>query len=802
MAAGSILFPPGTGDALKWQAQVILDGVDVSENLTGTISIDAEEGAARIASFVLKPTFGALDISLWVGKSVEINYVTTFQNKEAVFLVFRGLVDMPTYDPLDRLVTFRCSDFMQKRIERMSRSALVKEVGGLWSPYLFNPIETNYEHFQERMSTQCASYDLDVHRVGKVTPWKIEGTPHFTFTENQIIDKTLQVDLASSREVTNQIYMTFQFRYPRVYQFTFEQSWMMDVPDSDVVQYGIPYPTLDVVKSSLDGVDWAYKAGAQINLKKYTIIDGRQVPYVNQDLVQSVVASRVKRWMQPVSEYSHCVLRAPQSIAAAGLQEQERNFSYDMGETGDHFTIVWDTMRDYYYPIDSAFARYLPFQQYTAKLPASAQDVVITTQRLPDNGEKTERYVTGNLTFKYVDCDELAVTNHCLHSNEFDQWLSPGATVKPNVKSGFYEDEAAADLVHFEDGGYLSQTIPVSPNTPYTFSIYAWAGPYDGGKPIWIAMKDNQSTGTGNDPDAPPDPVPGPDNISTSVVYLTGKPSNALTTLTTGKKATTITLTIGWWDGEKPTEGGAHYAYLERAMLVEGGKPAIYVDTKDTPVRGPTYRETFEDADICAKSIIKREMMESHRHNYVSFKTPLFPLLERFHYARVNTALVKATGKIFQVQHELDTFTGSATTSIRLALSKSMRTAVPDDVPFLPMDKALVGTATPPRVKSKFCTMYTYVGFCGTTYIGPGYDYIIQNNQVTPLRHAPYYGWQCNAGGGTVEGAPGDAVYGMWEDKFVCGTPQINAEHMGEKLASRYSEIDIAIPDDELDMVA
>ena len=60
--------------SVLWGARVLLGGVDISANLTGSLRIEREEGAATLADFVLSLDAGAVNPAAYIGKSVRVYY--------------------------------------------------------------------------------------------------------------------------------------------------------------------------------------------------------------------------------------------------------------------------------------------------------------------------------------------------------------------------------------------------------------------------------------------------------------------------------------------------------------------------------------------------------------------------------------------------------------------------------------------------------------------------------------------------------------------------------------------------------
>jgi len=76
------------------------------------------------------------------------------------------------------------------------------------------------------------------------------------------------------------------------------------------------------------------------------------------------------------------------------------------------------------------------------------------------------------------------------------------------------------------------------------------------------------------------------------------------------------------------------------------------------------------------KAIETGRMLQVFRKNYVTFRTLLYPAIERHHRGEVTLDNLEAAGKVYQVLHAGDIETGDATTSITLALFRPGAAAI------------------------------------------------------------------------------------------------------------------------------
>ena len=207
------------GNAGVWTAIVTLDGADVSTKIVGEITIDAEEGSARIAELTIRPADGTeFTIATWVGKTLTIDIADNASGSPAsVSRLFAGLVDTPTLNLVSRTVALRCTDNLQNVLEGMSASAIDAAIpSGYASPVIFDPAARGWSRAQDRLSTVAASLDLSTAGALRLTGWAPNVTPDLSFTDQHILDGSIAVSLASRSQLANRVDIDFGYRFPRV----------------------------------------------------------------------------------------------------------------------------------------------------------------------------------------------------------------------------------------------------------------------------------------------------------------------------------------------------------------------------------------------------------------------------------------------------------------------------------------------------------------------------------------------------------------------------------------------------------
>lgn len=199
-----------------WRPRVLLSGVDMADHIVGAIEIQAEEGAARVASLTISPSSGTvLDLPSLTGRPLSIDFAGVTGGALVVPMrLFTGVVELPSFDPLMGLVKITATDDLQGVCRAMTNDAIDALVGGRWSPAVFDEATSiGWQRVQDRLSTVRASLDLDAWRRPRLTPW-VAAVADLEIDDGQIEDGSLSVDLAERSTLINRIDIAFTYRFP------------------------------------------------------------------------------------------------------------------------------------------------------------------------------------------------------------------------------------------------------------------------------------------------------------------------------------------------------------------------------------------------------------------------------------------------------------------------------------------------------------------------------------------------------------------------------------------------------------
>lgn len=312
------------GQTFNWRVRVLVDGVDLTSQVTGMIDVDLEEGAAGVGGFVLYLPPGPVVPDDWKGKPVQIDFIS--RNRDGVITeqrLFTGKIEMPEWDPTWRLLACDCSDQLQQRVEGMTIEAIDALTGGHWSADLFEPVtgRSRWDYAQERMESRPASLDCSPTGEVRVTNWAAAATPHFVFGPGTTLFESVQIDLQPLGAAINRLEIEAGYRFPRLWQhiqgfgwthphasstgipgFCEWRTWSSDLPTTEMIEDAITGAGLTMV-GRVGGFKLPLSMGDPC---------GDGVPWINQfdNLWLSATASGGRRWVQQVTESYKLLLTA------------------------------------------------------------------------------------------------------------------------------------------------------------------------------------------------------------------------------------------------------------------------------------------------------------------------------------------------------------------------------------------------------------------------------------------------------------------------------------------------------------
>lgn len=337
-----------------WRLQAWLGAADISSRLTGQITVDAEESAARIAELTIVPTAGAFQPQAYVNQPLRIEYIALSAAgvEQARYPVFQGRVDTPEFDAVEKTIRLQCTDNLQRIFDGRSRAEIAAIVDGEWASWVFNADAQPWNYAQDRLSTQAAAFDLDINLQPTKTAWAAKEIPDFTFDESAPpYDGSLSIRLSSGKSLTNSINARIQYRYERLLERRATYSWGMSISQ---IMDGLAPPTPQIIAQAIQGTGWSIHT---LHLKGlpnpgyYANSDGASIGYL-ADCPRYTYAAEAaivltKRWIQTYTEDWALTITAPASIATMGPLRSEYQHSASNEIDRNDPTRNWTALQDY-----------------------------------------------------------------------------------------------------------------------------------------------------------------------------------------------------------------------------------------------------------------------------------------------------------------------------------------------------------------------------------------------------------------------------------------------------------------------
>ena len=195
----------------RWQPVVTLDGADIAARLTGAVSMQHADNAARTAQFAYLPASAVQPMSL-IGRPVQIAFAQS--GGVSAQTLFTGVIETPEIDVQTGVITCTCTDQAQDVWAAMSRPAIDALVGGRWHAALGEPAD-NHEYMRARLESVPASWALDALRRPAIVLWDAAARS-VTVRTADVVDGSLSVSLPSRSELRSRVTCTLQYRFPRL----------------------------------------------------------------------------------------------------------------------------------------------------------------------------------------------------------------------------------------------------------------------------------------------------------------------------------------------------------------------------------------------------------------------------------------------------------------------------------------------------------------------------------------------------------------------------------------------------------
>lgn len=294
----------------RWQAVVVLDGVDVSALIVGQVTVECAADAARTAQFSYLP--GAVQPLGLIGRPVRIAFAQAGGANAQT--IFSGVVDVPAVDLQTGVVSCACHDQAQEIWANTPREAIDALVGGRWSLAVSGEPEDSFDYLRERIQSVGASWALDALQRPRVLPWR-DLPRAVTIRQADVIDGSLAVELPSREQLRTRVACRLQYRYTAlrrrgiVAQFELPLSFFLPMITPTTNKPAYTFLTTAMVEGALGSVaGWELEgdivihhppAGTwEVGDDAFYTISARVAP----DLATGFSARFSARWEQTVTE--------------------------------------------------------------------------------------------------------------------------------------------------------------------------------------------------------------------------------------------------------------------------------------------------------------------------------------------------------------------------------------------------------------------------------------------------------------------------------------------------------------------
>lgn len=331
------------GQSFVWALRVLVGGVNLTAQLTGTVTVDREEGAAGIASFDLYIAPGEAVVPPdWKGRPVSIDYISTTQGATSESRRYTGQISIANWNPVSRLLSCECSDQLQQRVEGMTVSAIDALVGGYWSEDVFEEVEgrSHWDYALERLSTRPVSLDCSPTGELRVTSWYATAA-HFVFGPGTTLYQSVELQQDDLDRTTNRVEIEFSYRYSRLWQRNKNYEWQSPETQGLTGMGGFcqwrtnshELPTKDMIADVASGNGETLLSPDYYSLP-LTMADpcGDGVSWQNtfDDLLLGVSWVGARRWVQTVTETYSLTLATAAGEAEASRIVQRTGYTVDI----------------------------------------------------------------------------------------------------------------------------------------------------------------------------------------------------------------------------------------------------------------------------------------------------------------------------------------------------------------------------------------------------------------------------------------------------------------------------------------
>jgi hypothetical protein len=323
------------GTVAAWAPQVVLDGVDISDQLVGRITIEHAENESGEATFTLLPDPGTIDLSDYERKAVAISFVGKSDLGATLYTVrrFTGITTTAVIDPDAGELTVSATTDLQGRLEQLDRAQLTQLIGGQWSAHVFDDTADGYQYALDRLSTLAQAIHVDVYGRLVLDDWAAKATADVELTDAHRFGNTLSLSRANRRDLITRVAVAVDFRFARLRHRAIELIFWDALGFCHYLNNGWRAPAKDMIRAAADGTAWT----------RTSDITWVELPPINPSVCNPPRAwaggadlfclgaswTAARRWAQTLTEEYTLTVRAPDLEESIGIQTSKADYGLE-----------------------------------------------------------------------------------------------------------------------------------------------------------------------------------------------------------------------------------------------------------------------------------------------------------------------------------------------------------------------------------------------------------------------------------------------------------------------------------------